>query len=158
MRLFDRGRTCGPPMSSPCVNLSRCHGGDTAVLPAVRGAHDGVKAFTIYVFDSSCSLSDSANLSFDGGDRRGEDDPHHIDWVFRNAAREAGVLAATYDSACLFMHVTRGEGACAVSTPWWNLGLFMHVTRGEREPCAVSTPLWNSGVNHVMVDFGDQGR
>lgn len=136
MRMFDRGRACGPPLSSPCINLSRCHAGDIASLPAVRGGHDGVSGLKIYVFDSGCSLSDSRDLSFDGGGPGREQDPHFIDWVFRNAAREAGVLATTYDSACLFVHVTRGE----------------------KEPCAVSTPLWNSGVNHVMVDFGDEGR
>lgn len=85
----------------------------------------------------STALSDSsALLTADGrgvGDE--EDDDHYIGWVFRNAAREAGVLAPTYDSACVFMHVTRGN-----------------------ERCAVKTPLWNDGVNHVMVDFGDSGR
>lgn len=117
--------------------MSRCHGGDTAALPVGRGpARGGVRGLAIYVFDSDCSLSDSGDLSFDGVGRGGEQNPHYIDWVFRNAAREAGVLATAYDSACLFLHVTRGE----------------------KEPCAVSTPLWNSGLNHVMVDFGDEGR
>lgn len=135
--MLDRGRVCGPSMSNPCINLARCRGGDAAALPAVHGAaRDGVRGFAIYVFDSDCSLSDSGDLSFDGEGHGEEQNPHYIDWVFRNAAREAGILATTYDSACLFVHVTRGE----------------------KEPCAVSTPLWNSGVNHVMVDFGDQGR
>lgn len=66
-----------------------------------------------------------------------KDDPHYIGWVFRNAAREAGVLAESYESACVIMHVSRGEG--------------------QRE-CALRSPLWNNGINHVMVDFGDKGR
>jgi len=64
------------------------------------------------------------------------DDGHFIGWVFRNAAREAGVLAPTYESACIFMHVSRGGS----------------------ERCAVDSHLWNNGANHVMVDFGDNGR
>ncbi len=85
----------------------------------------------------SALADSSALLTADGrgvGDE--EDDEHFIGWVFRNAAREAGVLAPTYESACVFMHVTRGE----------------------KDRCAVHAPLWNDGANHVMVDFGDTGR
>lgn len=89
------------------------------------------------MYDFNCSLSDASALiaADETQGVRGDRDPHYIDWVFRNAAREAGVLAATYESACLFMHVSRGA-----------------------EPCAVNLPLWKAGMNHVMVDFGDNGR
>lgn len=82
-------------------------------------------------------LDSSELLTADGrgvGDE--EDDGHFIGWVFRNAAREAGVLAPTYESACIIMYVSRGNS----------------------ERCAVDSHLWNNGANHVMVDFGDTGR
>lgn len=82
-------------------------------------------------------MADStAMLSADGtGLGQEKEDSHYIGWVFRNAAREAGVLADSYESACVIMHVNRVKG----------------------EPCATRSPLWNNGVNHIMVDFGDWG-
>lgn len=121
LSLVAKGRGCGSPLSQPCFDFEQCK--------RSRG---------IYVYDYNCSLTDTKALLAADEEQRvgGKRDPHYIDWVFRNAAQEAGVLAATYESACLFMHVTRGE----------------------KEPCAVNTPLWKSGMNHVMVDFGDNGR
>lgn len=82
----------------------------------------------MYVYDDGCSLSDSDSPSYSSQEG--------VIRTFKNAAREAGVLAATYESACLFVHVSRADN----------------------KPCAVNAPLWNSGMNHVMVNFGDQGR
>lgn len=89
----------------------------------------------------SALLDSSELLAADGsgtavGDEK--DDPHYIGWVFRNAAREAGVLADSYESACVIMHVSRAG-------------------RGSHD-CALRSPLWNDGVNHVVVNFGDTGR
>lgn len=57
--------------------------------------------------------------------------------IWRDAANEMGVLAETYESACMFIHVNN---------------------RVDREPCAVDTPLWNYGANHFMIDLTDSGR
>lgn len=86
------------------------------------------------------ALSDSSEMLAADGTAVGEEDgdPHFIGWVFRNAAREAGALAESYEGACVIMHVSRGG-------------------RGTHD-CALRSPLWNDGVNHVMVDFGDTGR
>eukprot|EP00903_Cladosiphon_okamuranus_P016253 g14991.t1 len=66
-----------------------------------------------------------------------QEDSHYIGWVFREAAREAGILADSYKSACMIMHVS---------------------SREHQRECALRSPLWNNGTNHVMVDFGDKGR
>eukprot|EP00903_Cladosiphon_okamuranus_P016254 g14992.t1 len=66
-----------------------------------------------------------------------QEDSHYIGWVFREAAREAGILAESYESACMIMHVSSQE---------------------HQRECALRSPLWNNGTNHVMVDFGDKGR
>lgn len=151
---FYRG--CGAPLASPCFNFSRC-----SLFPAPEdapssvstrssnsmfggvgdggGGGAGASGVKIYVFDSLCSLSDSDSIPFEAQGEplaRGQRYAHALSWVFRNAAREAGVLAATYDSACMFIHVG------------WR----------EPEPCPVNTPLWNNGSNHVMINFGDGGR
>jgi len=125
MSAFEKGRSCGPPLTAPCFDFSRC--------ASNTSASGGVAGPKIYVFDSDCSLSDSESPSFHG---KNEDGLPNIGAVFQNAAREAGVLAATYESACVFLYAGRAE----------------------REPCAVNTPLWNSGANHVMVNFGDNSR
>lgn len=70
---------------------------------------------------------------------------HFMGWVVRNAAREAGVMAESYESACVFIHVT---GA----------GKFLTDEQRQWSRCPVRSPLWNNGTNHVMVDFGDDGR
>lgn len=152
---FDTGmynRQCGSPLSSPCFNFSRC-----AVMPtaqdefatfatasssALTTGDDTASGVKIYVFDNECSLANSDSISSDARDEGGEAlraealYKHNLSWIFRNAAREAGVLAATYESACIFIHVG------------W----------AESEPCPVNAPLWNDGSNHVMVNFGDNGR
>lgn len=133
--IFDMGRTCGAPLGLPCFNYSRCampspgsgySANGSAVAPAGVG---DVSRPKIYVYDYGCSLSDSDSPSY-----RGQEEP--VIGTFQNAAREAGVLAATYDSACVFLHVSRADN----------------------KPCAVEAPLWNSGMNHMMVNFGDEGR
>ena len=145
-------RQCGSPLSSPCFNFSRCalpltaqEATATFTTPSSNsfatdaGGASGVK---IYVFDNECSLADSDSISSEAVDEDGVAlraeglYKHTISWIFRDAAREAGVLAATYESACIFLHVG------------W----------AESEPCPVNAPLWNNGSNHVMVNFGDNGR
>jgi len=151
---FYRG--CGAPLSSPCFNFSRCSlfptSQDAPSSVSVRssnplsggvgdggGGGAGASGVKIYVFDNLCTLSDSDSISLEAqGENlpRGQRYTHVLSWIFRNAAQEAGALAATYDSACMFIHVG------------W---------RGP-EPCPVNTPLWNNGSNHVMINFGDGGR
>lgn len=81
-------------------------------------------------------LDSSKMLTADGtGLGQEKEDSHYIGWVFRNAAREAGVLADSYETACVFMHVNMVN----------------------EESCVTRAPLWNNGVNHVMVDFSDWG-
>ena len=57
--------------------------------------------------------------------------------VMGKAVSEAGLLAETYDSACIFIHVNNGYASM---------------------PCATESRLWNDGVNHLMVDFPDITR
>lgn len=91
----------------------------------------------MYVYDEECSLADSEFLSVDGKTRDGEKlGPHDVAWFWRRALKEAGLLAETYESACMFIHVS-----------WVGV-----------KPCAAEAPLWNGGANHVMVDFSDKGR
>ena len=88
---------------------------------------------TIYVHDAECSLANSSDLPIVEENLHGN---HHVSPAWRLAAKEAGVLAETYESACVFIHVS-------IQTPW---------------PCPSKTPLWNNGMNHLMVDFGDISR
>ncbi len=148
-RAFER--RCGTPLSSPCFNVSRCSGpplgsGDRhffspGSIEALVGG-GAASGSQIYVFDNYCSLADSDSISEDALDKEGEPlrneelQEHILSWVFRDAARQAGALAATYESACMFIDIS------------W----------GEKEPCPVNAPLWNNGSNHVMVNFGDKGR
>lgn len=125
MSIFEKGRDCGPPLTAPCFDFSRC--------APNASASDGVGGPKIYVFDSDCSLSDSDSPSFHGEEENGLP---NLGAVFQHAAREAGILATTYESACMFLYAGRAE----------------------REACAVNTPLWKSGANHVMVNFGDNPR
>eukprot|EP00752_Nemacystus_decipiens_P012930 g11444.t1 len=82
----------------------------------------------------------------DGSGLGEEKDNHHfLGWVFRNAARQAGVLAESYESACVFMHAT-------------GPGKRLNDTQLQWQHCPVRSPLWNGGVNHIMIDFGDDGR
>lgn len=65
------------------------------------------------------------------------DDSRHQSSYWREAARDAGLLAETYESACLFIHVNN---------------------HAHNEPCATSAPLWNDGANHIMMEFTDWSR
>lgn len=119
MSLFAKGQACGPPLSQPCFDFERC------------------ASNSVYVYDSECSLLDSSTLLAQDG---GQVDPHrmnhhYIEWVLRDEARKAGLLAATYESACMYVHVGFGQ-----------------------EACAVHAPRWNNGSNHLMVDMSDDGR
>ena len=125
MALFDKGKVCGSPLSHPCFDYSRCDLGP------------GGNGINMYVHDGDCSLRNSSELSFDGELSGGSgEDNHQEGWVWRSALRDAGLLAETYESACLFVHVSL-----------WGT-----------KPCPPTTPLWNGGVNHVMIDFSDQNR
>ena len=85
-------------------------------------------------------------LAADGtavGEERGS--RFFMGWVFRNAAQEAGLLAESYESACVFIHVNAA-------------GRIPNGTKRSWKDCPVRSPLWNDGANHVMIDFGDMGR
>ncbi len=119
---FARGFSCGSPMSKPCFDFDRC--GQTP---------------SVYVYDSGCSLLDSSILLA----RDEADEPEgtrmnhqYLEWIMRTEIQEAGLLAESYESACLFVHV--GEG--------------------RRRSCAVDAPLWGEGMAHVMIDMSDDGR
>lgn len=122
--LFTKGMECGPPLSLPCFDHNRC---------------SSLENTGIYVFDEDCSLSTTSDLLAgpDGqkvaGIRMNRD---HVAWELRNAAKEAGILAETYETACIFIHIDVGR-------EW---------------PCAVDQPLWNGGSNHLMLDMTDDGR
>lgn len=64
-------------------------------------------------------------------------DGRHLSSFWRVAARDAGLLAETYESSCAFIHVNN---------------------RVDQEPCAAETPLWRNGANHLMVDLTDSTR
>lgn len=126
MALFDKAMVCGSPLSYPCFEHFRC------TQWGESGPGTGM-----YVYDSECSLADSELLSVDGrtmdGERLG---PHDVAWFWRRALKDEGLLAETYESACMFIHVS-----------WVGV-----------KPCAVEAPLWNGGANHVMVDLSDKSR
>ena len=148
MSLFDKGMICGWPLSYPCFQHSRCTPkaqGDGAGAWAREGEKEGAgegggegsNGVGMYVYDSECSLADSEMLSVDGLDQDGEKlGRHESAWIWRKALKDAGLLAATYETACVFIHVNQ-------------VGV---------EPCAAEAPLWNGGANHVMVDLSDQSR
>lgn len=126
MSVFAKAMTCGSPLSYPCFEHHRC-----------TPQEEGGSGTGMYVYDEECSLADSEFLSVDGKTRDGEKlGPHDVAWFWRRALKEAGLLAETYESACMFIHVS-----------WVGV-----------KPCAAEAPLWNGGANHVMVDFSDKGR
>eukprot|EP00903_Cladosiphon_okamuranus_P018061 g16622.t1 len=98
---------CGSPLSLPCFDFTRCRNG-----------------ITVYVYDQECSLADSNHI-----------ESHGFDTIIRRAAKEARVLADTYESACFFINAD-----------------------GKDPQCATTAPLWNEGRNHVMFDIFDQSR
>ena len=130
LSIFDKGESCGFPPAYPCFDHSRC------LLPP-QGSEP-----RFYIYNQDCSLANSSELpearSFPGGVSGGTRLYHHeIAWYWRQAAREAGVLAEAYESACLFVHV--------------------RIHQAE-QTCAAHSPLWNGGANHIMLDLTDGGR
>lgn len=118
---FRRGRECGLPLSLPCFDYKRCR-------PNSEGT-----AFRVYVYDEDCSLKASKEMpSF-------YTPTAPIDCAMRHVARELGILAETYETACLFIHVR------------------VHAW-GVQNLCAPSAPSWNHGANHLMIDFTDETR
>lgn len=104
---------CGPPLTLPCFDHSRC-------LRPPQGTGP-----SIYVYDDNCSLANSDQL-------------HHRDAShWSDAVSQVGLLAESYESACLFIQVN---------------------SHAHEEPCAPQTPLWNGGANHMMIDFTSWGR
>lgn len=76
-----------------------------------------------------CSEADSRDLP--NANHNGDDLQHQGSyWV--EALREAGMLADTYEEACVFIHVN---------------------THNHDQPCAVNATLWNDGANHVMMEL-----
>lgn len=121
MGLYDMGMTCGPPLNTPCFDYSRCQSLSESVGPK------------IYIYDHECSLNSSSSLDMAPAVKK----RHLLDPVFRYAAKELGLLAESYESACLLVHVNNRPGP---------------------QPCASSTPLWSNGANHMMIDFTDDTR
>ena len=125
LSVFAPGKVCGLPLSAPCFDSTRCSGALLSSLPRPL----------MYVYDNDCSLANSSLL--------GNATTYHADErdmsgaIWRTAAANAGLLAETYESACLFVHVNE---------------------RVDHEPCASRAPLWNEGSNHVMVDLTDFSR
>ncbi|CAM9963910.1 unnamed protein product [Ectocarpus sp. 4 AP-2014] len=111
---FAHGSVCGPPLSEPCFDHSRC-------VASTRPM--------IYVYDQECSLADSNKLRINDHTNL---DKQHQGSYWREAVWRAGMLANTYEEACLFIHVN---------------------THNHDEPCATRAPLWNGGVNHIMMEF-----
>ena len=105
---------CGAPLSSPCFDRDRCR----------------TRAPLVYVYDDTCSLAPSSALP-------PSNESLMLSHSWREAARNAGVLAEHYDEACLFISINKLI---------------------YRPPCATSSPLWNAGSNHVMVDLTDRTR
>lgn len=104
---------CGPPLTLPCFDHSRCSRPPEGTGPS------------IYVYDDNCSLADSDQLLH-------RDASHWSDAVSR-----VGLLAKSYESACMFIQVN---------------------SHAHEEPCAPQAPLWNGGANHIMIDFTSWGR
>ncbi|CAN0315169.1 unnamed protein product [Pylaiella littoralis] len=122
MSSFGKGMECGVPLSEPCFDFERCRNGSSA---------------GIYVYDGICTLANSSILlaSQETDLDRWTQESDNLDSVLRSEVEGAGLLAQTYESACLFVAAT-----------------------SRYTPCAVEQPLWNDGTNHVMVSLGDVGR
>ncbi|CAM9123044.1 unnamed protein product [Ectocarpus sp. 13 AM-2016] len=104
---FGKAKHCGSPWSAPCFDYSRCRDNKS-----------------IYVYDENCTLADSSKIT------------EGMSFHLRRAAQEAGMLAESYQDACMFIMQNK----------------FREVS------CATSAPLWNDGVNHVMFDITDPSR
>lgn len=123
LSIVEPGRVCGSPLGQPCFDFSRC-----------RPVSQGGLGPTIYVYDHDCTLKDSSELEF----AREVDDGHFLSPIWRDAARDVGVLAEKYETACAFIEV--------------------NMRRAKDPPCATRSPLWNNGVNHLIMDFTDTSR
>ncbi|CAM9666002.1 unnamed protein product, partial [Ectocarpus sp. 12 AP-2014] len=88
---------------------------------------------TIIFARPQCTLADSSKISC-GQEGSG--------CILRRAVRKAGLLAESYEDACMFIMVS-GEFSKN------------HV---RQISCATSAPLWNDGVNHMMFDLTDPSR
>lgn len=124
LSVFAPGKACGLPLSAPCFDSTRC-----------SGALSSLPRPTMYVYDNRCSLANSSLLG--NATTYHEDERDMSGAIWRTAAANAGLLAETYESACLFVHVNE---------------------RVDHEPCASRAPLWNEGSNHLMVDLTDFSR
>lgn len=120
---LELGRTCGSPLGQPCFDMSRC-------VPVSQGGPGP----TIYVYDHDCTLKKSSELGF----ATEVDNGRMLSPIWRDAARDLGVLAEEYDTACAFIEV--------------NMRL------PKDPPCATKSPLWNNGKNHLILDFTDSSR
>lgn len=118
MDRLTRGMACGSPLSAPCFDRTRCRAPPHGPGP------------TVYIYDADCSLENSSELP-------PSNESLQLSYTWREAAREAGILAETYEAACMFVHVNK---------------------RTDRDPCPVGMPMWNGGANHVMVDLTDNTR
>lgn len=123
---FDEGKECGSPFAAPCFdyNINCISLGQTTPTLHGRGK--------IYVYDYDCSLGNSSSLPMEE-----VLDGRHLSSFWRVAARDAGLLAETYESSCAFIHVNN---------------------RVDQKPCAPKMPLWRNGANHLMVDLTDSTR
>lgn len=120
MSLFAKGLSCGAPLSQPCFDFGRC------------------TTESIYIYDSGCSLLDSSTLLAQDGTQQvsaSRMNNRYLERVLRNEAKDAGLLAETYESACIYVHAGYDEGACAVRSPQWN-----------------------EGSHHLMINMSDKGR
>lgn len=124
---FDEGKACGSPFAAPCFDYnSHCISPSQTTL-TLQGTGG------IYVYDYDCSLGNSNSLPME----QEVLDGRHLSSFWRVAARDAGILAESYESACAFIHVNN---------------------RADQTPCAAETPLWKNGANHLMVDVTDSTR
>lgn len=119
--LFDEGKACGSPLSMPCFDHSRCQLGRDGTPPKV------------YIYDNNCSLTPSYEMEMTDT----VEDVNLLNPVLRGAANELGILAETYESACIFI----------------DINVFVN-----HYSCAPSAPLWNNGMNHFIIDFSDWTR
>ncbi|CAM9146099.1 unnamed protein product [Scytosiphon promiscuus] len=125
---FDKGRACGAPLGAPCFDQSLCRRGNV-----------GEGSPKVYVYDNECTLAASSQVRTTNrtNDRANHQYHDHQHEYWREAARKLGLLAETYEEACLFIHVE---------------------TSSAPVPCATNAPLWNEGANHLIMQFSDLSR
>lgn len=125
MSHVEKGNICGPPFGVPCFDYGRC-----------RPTSEGGTGVSIYVYDEECTLEDSSLLETASE----VENARMLSPIFREAAKELGLLAESYETACIFIHVNNA------------------IKLRDNTPCAVNTPLWRNGANHLMVDLSDNSR